>query len=146
MSHNADAGEQPSDTTIEAVGKVSEARETIERARGHLYSFHQLIGKADLGLGDAVDLLAKAGHPEWVERIRAELIGLNVLTDRWTFQIVEEYDDGYYRTFTDLERDVRTALTNGRRHLFEQQMKEHRRTHGRKGHEQGTPSTRPPGE
>jgi len=144
MSQTAD--EQPSDGTIEAVGKVSEALETIERARGHLYSFHQLTGKADFGLSAAVDLLEKSGHPEWAERIRTELIGLNVLADRWTFQIVEEYDDGYYRTFTDLERHVRTALTHGRRHLFEQQMKEHRRTHGREGHEQGTRSARPPGE
>ena len=32
----------------QAVGRVTEALETIERARGHLYSFHQLTGRADL--------------------------------------------------------------------------------------------------
>src|SRR6478752_6580481 len=32
----------------EAVGKASEALEYVERARGHLYSLHQLIGRADL--------------------------------------------------------------------------------------------------
>ena len=30
------------DRTVEAVGKLTEALETVERARGHLYSFHQL--------------------------------------------------------------------------------------------------------
>ncbi|MBN6038410.1 hypothetical protein [Amycolatopsis sp. 195334CR] len=135
---------EPSEATVEAVGKLSEALEVVERARGHLYSFHQLTGTADLGLSDAADLLERAGHPDWAERIRRDLIGLNVLPERWTFQIVEEYDDGYYRTFTDLERDVRDALTQGRRHLFEQQLKERRRTHGQAGHEPGAPTTSPP--
>src|SRR5690349_8080387 len=32
------------DQTIDALGKLSKALETTERARGHLYSFHQLTG------------------------------------------------------------------------------------------------------
>ncbi len=36
------------DATVEAVGAVSEALECVERARGELYSFHQLMGHADL--------------------------------------------------------------------------------------------------
>ena len=43
------------DLTVEAVGLVTEALETTERARGHLYSFHQLTGSADLQLGKAVE-------------------------------------------------------------------------------------------
>ncbi|ORA24267.1 hypothetical protein BST12_05670 [Mycobacterium angelicum] len=31
---------------VQATGKISEALETIERARSHLYSFHQLTGCA----------------------------------------------------------------------------------------------------
>jgi hypothetical protein len=129
--------------TVSAVGKVTEALETIERARGHLYSFHQLTGSADLALGEAVDALEKAGHEEWARRISEELVGLNVLPDRWTFQMVEEYDDGYYKACRDLERSLLESLTGGRRHLFEQQLKDDRRTHGRAGHEAGAPSTPP---
>src|SRR5436190_24214227 len=33
--------------TVDAVGKATEALEYVERARGHLYAFHQLIGRAD---------------------------------------------------------------------------------------------------
>lgn len=131
--------------TVEAVGKVTEALETIERARGHLYSFHQLTGSADLALGEAVEKLEKAGHGDWARRITEELIGLNVLPDRWTFQVVEEYDDGYYKTCRDFERTLLESLTDGRRHLHEQQMKDDRRTHGRPGHEAGAPSTPPAG-
>ncbi|WP_438860597.1 hypothetical protein [Amycolatopsis solani] len=136
--------ENPDAATVDAVGKVTEALETVERARGHLYSFHQLTGSADLAFGDAVAQLRAAGHADWAERISEELIGLNVLPDRWTFQVVEEYDDGYYRECRDLVRSLLESLTGGRRHLQEQQMKADRRTPGRAGHEAGRPST-PPG-
>ncbi len=129
---------RPDDTdslTVAAVGKITEALETVERARGHLYSFHQLTGSADLALGEGVDQLRRAGHAELAERIGTELVGMNVLPGRWTFQIVEEYDDGYYARFTALERHVRDELLQGRRHVFEAEMKESRRTHGRPGHE-----------
>ncbi len=35
------------DKTVEAVGKVTEALEWVERARGDLYELHQKIGHAD---------------------------------------------------------------------------------------------------
>jgi hypothetical protein len=123
------------DDTIAAVGKVSEALEYVERARGHLYSFHQLMGHADLTLGDACDELREAGHGEVAERLETDLVGRNVLHGRWTFQIVEEFDDGYWTTFRDHERAVRDELVGGERHLFEANMKEDRRTRGRSGHE-----------
>lgn len=129
----------PDEATVEAVGKVTEALETIERARGHLYSFHQLTGSADLALGEAVDLLEKAGHREQAERLRRELVGRNVLEGRWTFQVVEEYEDVYYDAFRALERQVRDDLTGGRRHLAEAAMKEDRRTHG-EAHHEATPN------
>jgi hypothetical protein len=123
------------DVTVEALGKLSEALETVERVRGHLYSLHQLTGKADFQLDEAVDLLTRAGHAKMAERIREELIGRNVIGGHWTFQIVEEYDDGYYAEFRRLEKDARDELAGGRRHLYEAELKEKRRTHGRPGHE-----------
>ena len=57
------------EATAEAVGKLTEALETVERARGHLYSFHQLTGSADLRLGEAVDGLRTAGHGGLADRI-----------------------------------------------------------------------------
>lgn len=123
------------DDTIAAVGKVSEALECVERARGHLYSFHQLMGHADLTLGEACDELKKAGHGKAAERLETQLVGLNVLPGRWTFQVVEEFDDGYWTQFREHERQVRDELVAGERHVFEAKMKEERRTHGRTGHE-----------
>jgi len=117
------------------MGKLSEALEAVEAARGHLYSFHRLSGTADLTLGEAVSGLREAGHDDLADRLEHQLVGRNVLEGRWTFQVVEEYDDTYYSTFRSLEQEARDELVQGRRHLFEAEMKEDRRTHGRPHHE-----------
>ena len=123
------------DATVEAAGAVSEALECVERARGELYSFHQLMGHADLLLGKACDKLRDAGHCDAARRLRTEVVGRNVLYGRWTFQIVEEFDDNYWSVFREHERRVRDELQGGVRHLFEAEMKERRRTRGEAGHE-----------
>ncbi|MEU7751453.1 hypothetical protein [Micromonospora sp. NPDC049171] len=123
------------DKTIQALGELGKALETVHRVRGHLYSAHQLIGGADLTLDRVVKLLREAGHDEMADRVERELLGRNVLPGRWTFQIVEEFDDGYYAVFQEIEREAREKLAGGRRHIFEAEMKERRRTHGMPGHE-----------
>ncbi|MEU3453657.1 hypothetical protein ABZ671_08645 [Micromonospora sp. NPDC006766] len=132
-AHRRPAG--VSDATVAALGKLSEALETVERARGHLYALHQLIGHADLMLDGAVGLFRCAGHQEIADVIGRDLIGRNVIAGRWTFQIVEDFDDGYYALFRELDRRARDELAGGRRHLYEAEMKEHRRSPGRPGHE-----------
>ncbi len=124
-----------SDEAVEAAGSVSEALEFVERARGHLYSFHQLVGHADLVLGQACDKLRAAGHDAVADRLECELVGRNVLYGRWTFQVVEEFDDNYWSVFRDHEHQVRDELQQGARHVFEAEMKERRRSDGRSGHE-----------
>lgn len=124
-----------SDDTVEALGKLSEALEVVEEARGFLYAFHRRCGTADLTLQEAVSALRDAGHGELADRIATELVGRNVVEGRWSFQLVEEYDDTYYATFRSLEAAARDALVGGRRHLFEAEMKESERTHGARHHE-----------
>ena len=93
-----------------------------------------------------VDLLREAGHAELADRLERELVGRNVIEGRWTFQIVEEYDDTYWSLFRALEQEARDQLTDGRRHLHEARMKEERRTHGHPDHTdgpKGSPTPRP---
>ncbi|PCN47344.1 hypothetical protein Csp2054_12890 [Curtobacterium sp. 'Ferrero'] len=124
-----------SEATVEALGTLSAAVEVIEHARGLLYGFHRLTGMADLNLGEAVEQLRKAGHTELADRIDTELVGRNVIAGRWTFQIMEDYDDGYYALAKELEKTARDELVGGKRHLYEAGMKEDRRTQGRRHHE-----------
>jgi hypothetical protein len=100
-----------------------------------LYGFHRLTGTADLALGEAVELLRSAGHGQLADDIDRDLVGRNVLYGRWTFQVVEEYDEHYYRTFRSLEERARDTLAGGRRHLYEAEMKADRRTPGHAAHE-----------
>ncbi|WP_336317708.1 hypothetical protein [Streptomyces lavendofoliae] len=123
-----------SDATVEALGSLSKALETTERARGHLYSFHQLTGTADLELDNAVRLLREAGHAEAAGLIEREVLGRNVIPGHWTFQIVEAYNRTYYRPFADIEQRLVRELADGRDHLYEAEMKEARRTRSHPDH------------
>jgi hypothetical protein len=131
--HDRPAG--ASDATVEAAGTVSEAYEYAIRARGHLYTFHQLMGRADALLQKAVDQLAAAGHDDVAGRLRREIVGRNVLPGRWTFQVVEEYDDLYFGPLSEAERHVRDSLMDGRRHVYESELKDREITPGEPGHE-----------
>jgi hypothetical protein len=131
------------DDTVAAVGKLSEALEWVERARGRLYDFHQMMGHADFLVEEAAEGLARCGHDHLAEQLRAEIIGRNVLEGRWTFQVVEEFDDLYFAEVVAHERTVRDELLDGRRHIYEAELKETRRTRGLRGHE-ATPGQREP--
>lgn len=123
------------DETVAAVGKLSEALEMVEQARGLLYGFHRLCGAGDFMLGEAVAQLRRAGHHAAADLLERELVGRNILEGRWSFQLVEEYDDTYWSVFRALEARVRADLLDGRRHVYEAELKAERRTPGTRHHE-----------
>jgi hypothetical protein len=125
------------DDTVAALGKLSEALETVEQARGLLYGFHQLTGKADLLLQDAVAGLRDAGHAALAEDLDRDLVGRNVVADRWTFQVVEDYDANYWSAFRAFDQRARDELSGGDRHVLEARMKQRERTAGHPQHEAG---------
>jgi hypothetical protein len=125
------------DDTVEGLGKLSEALETVDQARGFLYAFHQLTGKADRLLQEAVDTLRAAGATALADDLERDLVGRNVIADRWTFQIVEDFDSGYWQAFRDLDQRARDELSGGDKHVFEARMKQAERTRGHPAHEAG---------
>jgi hypothetical protein len=125
------------DDTVSALGKLSEALETVEQARGLLYGFHQLTGKADLLLQDAVAEFRDAGHAELADALERDLVGRNVIADRWTFQVVEDFDAGYWTAFRDADGRARDQLSGGDRHVLEARMKQRERTVGHPRHQAG---------
>jgi hypothetical protein len=134
-----------SDDAVAAVGKLGEALEWVERARGRLYDLHQLIGRADFLFEEAADELEAAGQPHWADLVRREVVGRNVIEGRWTFQVVEEFDDIYWMRVREVEQAVRNDLVGGRRHAFEAQLKERRRSSGRRFHEADPAAVGEPG-
>jgi hypothetical protein len=136
--HRRPAG--ATDIEVEAAGKVSEAIEWLERARGRLFDFHQMLGHLDFLMGDAATMLREAGRDDLADRLEREVVGRNVLDGRWTFQIVEEFEDVYYDPVRAVERELRDELVGGRRHVFEAELKERRRTTGEPAHESRPPA------
>lgn len=128
--------DEPADEAVtEAVGRASEALEYVERARGHLYSLHQLIGRADFLFEEAADLFREAGQADVADALERDIVGRNVLDGRWTFQIVDEFDDLYHDVVSETVRSLERRFHDGERHVYEARMKERRRTQGRPGHE-----------
>ncbi len=118
------------DATVDAVGKISAAFEVVENARGLLYEFHRMSGEADLALQEALAALRKAGHQELAAEIDDVLVGRDVVGDMWTFQIVESYDEQYWRAFQAVDELVRETLSGGSKHVFEAEMKQREQTDG----------------
>jgi hypothetical protein len=121
------------DATVEAAGVVSEALEYVQRMRGAIYDFHQLVGRADQLFTEGAEQLRAAGHDELATMLECEIVGRDVLPGRWTFQIVEEFDELYYAPVVAAEQRIRDELLDGRRHVLESEMKERRRTAGGPG-------------
>ena len=116
------------DATVSAVGRLSAAFEVIENARGMLYAFHRMSGEADLALQDALSALRDAGHEDLADEVDEVLVGRDVVRDMWTFQIVETYDEQYYRVFRDVNATVARRLLGTEGHVFESEMKRHEQT------------------
>ena len=112
------------DATVAAAGKASEALEWLERARGRLYDFHQMIGHLDFQIRDAAAMLREAGHSQLAELLESEVVGRNLLDGRWTFQIIEEFEGFNYTPIRAIEQRIRAELMDGRRHVFQAEMKE----------------------
>ena len=112
------------DAAVTALGKLSEALEVVEHARGMLYGFHRLTGRADATLQRAVALLREAGLDSQADVVEECVVGRNVLPGMWTFQVVEAYDDCYWSVFREVVDRVREEAGDPERHRYEAEMKE----------------------
>ena len=55
------------------------------------------------------------------------VVGRDVVEGRWTFQIVEGFDDDYYDAARAEVTRLESVLVAGRRHAHEEQLRERRR-------------------
>jgi hypothetical protein len=111
------------DATVSALGKLSEALEVVEHARGLLYAFHRHCGIADLTLQEAVSQLREAGYGAIADELDEVLVGRDIIEGRWSFQVIEDYDQNYYGVFRDMEARARRLAGDVPDHLYEAEMK-----------------------
>jgi hypothetical protein len=123
-----------SDELVDAMGKLGEALEWVERLRGRVYDVHQMAGHADFLFGDAAEALRAAGCEAAADLVETEVVGRNLIDGRWTFQIVEEFEQHYYDPVRGVEARLRDELMDGKRHVYEAELKEKRRSSGHPAH------------
>lgn len=104
----------------EAIHEVEVGVEWLLRAYGHLLAFHHAVGHGMDHLDEAQGKLWAAGHENLADRIRDDILPRGVTADdRWTYSVVEEFQEAFLDPVTSFEDDARMAVTGGRRHVAE---------------------------
>ena len=85
----------------------------FSRVHAELLTFHHLVGSGMNHYNRAIGLLREAGHDDLAEDLLAP-VARGVLAKRWSWSVVEEYEDRFFETTPDLEqrlRDKQAAMT-----------------------------------
>lgn len=112
---------------LETMATASEALEYVERARGHMYTLHHLLVRAELLFTEVSESLLAQGRAEEAEMLQREVIGRAVIGDRWSHEVVEEFDDGFHGPVADAVKGVQQRTVGGQRHAREAELKRRRR-------------------
>ena len=124
-----------SDAELEALHEAQLGIEYVERARGALLEFHHHLGRAMNRMADAERHLREAGHEGLADELRDEHLPAGAIDDRWTFELVEEFSDGFFSDVTDFESRMRDDLADGVGHVSERRHKHRLRERARDGEE-----------
>lgn len=110
----------PSGAERAALHELTLGMEWIHRAHGHLLAFHHSTGHGMDHLAEAETLFREAGHVELADTIRDEYLPRGVIDgDRWSYDVVEDFEDGVFRDLQAFETAVRAEVADGKRHVAE---------------------------
>ncbi|WP_339102500.1 hypothetical protein [Haloterrigena salinisoli] len=111
------------DSERNAVHEVELALEWFQRAQGQLLAFHHATGHGMDHLREAERLLRESGRDDLADAVRDELLPHGVVDDdRWSYDVVENYQRTLLAEARGLEERVRRELVDGRRHVLERRQ------------------------
>jgi hypothetical protein len=120
--HDASA-EAPDQATVEALHELELGFEWLQRANGHLLQFHHATGHGMDHLAAAEEHLRVAGETTLADAIRDELLPRGVVDDdRWSYDVVESFQDGVLTDVGAFEQFAREELASGERHVAERRQ------------------------
>lgn len=111
-----------SETERQALHELQLGLEHAHRGFGALLECHHEIGNGMDHLEEARTLLQEAGHDEYADRLRDDLLPAGVFDDNWTYELVEAFHDGFLTDVDDFEGTVREDLAGGKQHVSEREM------------------------
>lgn len=104
---------------MDALHSIQLGIEHAYRAYADLLACHHRTGHAMDRFADAERSLRKAGHDEYADRIRDDLLPAGAVEDRWTYELVTEYRDGLVDELDAFETAIRDDLAEGVDHVSE---------------------------
>jgi hypothetical protein len=93
--------------------------EGLHRAYGHLLAFHHAIGRSMDHFAAAEPHLRRAGHTAHADAIRDQHLPAGVIDDRWSYELVEAFEAGFFDEVTAFEAAVRADVAGGQTHVTE---------------------------
>ena len=116
-------GESLTETELEALHETELGLEWLQRAQGYLIEFHHATGHGMDHLALAESLLRESGREDLADAIRTDLLPHGVVDDdRWSYDVLEDFQGTMLAETTALERRVRRELSDGRRHVAERRQ------------------------
>ncbi|WP_436345279.1 hypothetical protein [Natronorubrum sp. FCH18a] len=122
---STEAGAVPDLTDAEctALHEVELGLEWFQRAQGSLLEFHHATGHGMDHLREAETLLRAIGRDDLADAIRDDLLPHGVVDeDRWSYDVLENYQGTLLAESRALERRVRRELADGERHVEERRQ------------------------
>jgi len=120
---SVDPGDGLTETQCDALHEIELGLEWLHRAQGHLLQFHHATGHAMDHLADGERLLREAGHDDLADRIRDRHLPQGVTgEDRWSYAVVEGFQDGMLADVEAFECRAREEIADGRRHVNERRQ------------------------
>lgn len=117
------------DEEREALHNLRLSVEHVQRGFGALLECHHHVGRAMDRLADAEEALREAGYEGYADALVNDYLPEGVVDDRWTYELVRDYEDGFMAKVTGFEDEVREELADGLAHLGERELQ--RRWRGR---------------
>lgn len=106
-----------------ALHEVELGLESLHRAHGHLVSFHHAVGHAMDHLADAEAMLRECEQGELADRLRDDHLPSGVThSGTWTYDLLEQFQEGFMTEVSDFEELVRESIADGERHVAERRM------------------------
>jgi hypothetical protein len=106
-------------TERDALHELQLGTDHVHRAYGHLLSFHHAVGRAMDHFAEAERLFREADREDPAVTLRDQLLPAGVVGDRWSYEVVEEFESTFYRQVVDFESAVRADLADGLSHVAE---------------------------
>ena len=123
-----------SDEEHRALHSVELGVEWLHRAHGDLVGFHHKTGHAMDHLAEAEAALRASGHTDLADALRDEYLPRGVIDEgRWSYDVLESYQDGFLSVLTDFEKHARSEIADGQRHVTERRQEREWKERARDG-------------